>query len=198
VKATRPTVQVSAGGKGVVSHAGSRLLVDLADRSTLTGQLSAVSAGRISPQTAHDPGRLLTGLAVMIADGGECLSDIATFAVRPGVFGPVASDSTVSRGAGRRHRRRPGRSAPDGRRRGRWRGRSAQQAGHALPASTLAGAPPLALDGRPVPVIDEDETITIAYIEKEQAWQLLLLTELRGGSGVALTGDRTVPTYIPC
>jgi len=81
----------------MVSHAGSRLLADLADRSTLTAQLSAVFADRVAPQTAHDPGRVLTDVAVMIADGGECISDIATLSDQPGVFGPVASNSTCWR-----------------------------------------------------------------------------------------------------
>ena len=36
----RPPLVVSADGRGVVSHAGSRLLADLADRTTLTGQVS--------------------------------------------------------------------------------------------------------------------------------------------------------------
>jgi hypothetical protein len=80
-----------------VSHAGSRLLADLADRTTLTAQLSAVFAGRVAPQTVHDPGRVLTDIAAMIADGCECISDIATLAYQPGVFGPVASDSTFWR-----------------------------------------------------------------------------------------------------
>jgi len=94
---TRPPVEVSADGAGVVSHAGSRLLADLADQTTLTGRLSEVFADRTAPQTAHDPGRVLTDLAVMIADGGEAISDIATLADQPGVFGAVASDSTCWR-----------------------------------------------------------------------------------------------------
>ncbi|PZS33306.1 MAG: hypothetical protein DLM59_06675 [Pseudonocardiales bacterium] len=93
VTRTRPPVVVSADGDGVVSHAGSRLLADLAERTTLTAQLSAVFAGRVASRTAHDPGRVLSDVAVMIAGGGECISDIATLADRPGVFGPVASDS---------------------------------------------------------------------------------------------------------
>ena len=42
---TRPAVEVSADGTGVVSHAGSRLIADLADQTTLTAQLSAVFGG---------------------------------------------------------------------------------------------------------------------------------------------------------
>lgn len=94
---TRPAIEVSADGIGVVSHAGSRLLADRADRTTLTAQLSAVFTGRVAPQTVHDPGRVLTDVAVMIADGGQCISDIATLADQPAVFGAVASDSTCWR-----------------------------------------------------------------------------------------------------
>jgi hypothetical protein len=80
-----------------VSHAGTRLLADLADASTLTGRLASALARLAAPQTAHDPGRVLTDMAVGIADGAECISDIAVLADQPGVFGPVASDSTVWR-----------------------------------------------------------------------------------------------------
>jgi hypothetical protein len=36
---------VTADGRGVVSHAGSRPLVDLADRTSLTGRLGEALAG---------------------------------------------------------------------------------------------------------------------------------------------------------
>jgi len=161
---------VSADGDGVVSHAGSRLLADLADQTTLTAQLSAVFTHRTAPQTAHDPGRVLTDLAVMIADGGECISDIATLADQPGVFGPVGSDSTCWRvlnsitaadlddiAAARAAARAVA-----------WAQR-AELTGQALPASLVAGRPLLDAQGRPVLIIDEDATITIAHSEKEQA-----------------------------
>jgi hypothetical protein len=46
VQATaRPRLVVSADGRGVVSHAGSRLLADLAERTTLTGELTGVLGG---------------------------------------------------------------------------------------------------------------------------------------------------------
>jgi hypothetical protein len=167
---TRPAVVVSADGVGVVSHAGSRLLADVADKSTLTAQLSAVFAGRAAPQTLHDPGRVLTDLAVMIADGGECISDIATLGDQPGVFGPVASDTTCRRVleavtgtdlAALDAARAAAREVA-------WAQR-AEVTATVLPASMVAGAPLLARDGRPVLVIDEDATITIAHSEKEQA-----------------------------
>ncbi len=77
VTAGRPRLVVTADGAGVVSHAGARLLADVADASSLTGRISGALARLGAPQTAHDPGRVLTDLAVAIADGAECLSDIA-------------------------------------------------------------------------------------------------------------------------
>jgi hypothetical protein len=170
VTRTRPAVEVSADGAGVVSHVGARLLADLADATTLTAQLSGVFAVRTAPQTAHDPGRVLVDLAVMLADGGECISDIATLADQGEVFGPVASDSTCWRVldsitdhdmAGIAAARAAAREVA-------WAQR-AEVAGAAVPASLVAGAPLTDRDGRAVLVIDEDATIVIAHSEKQSA-----------------------------
>ncbi len=88
---------VSSDGAGVVSHAGSRLLADLADQATLTERLSEALASLRRPRAVHDPGRVLTDLAVAVADGAECISDIAVLGDQGALFGPVASDSTVWR-----------------------------------------------------------------------------------------------------
>src|SRR4051812_21585130 len=56
---TRPKVTATADGQGVVSHAGSRLLADVADRTTLTGKLAEVLAVLRKPRARHDPGRVL-------------------------------------------------------------------------------------------------------------------------------------------
>ena len=157
---------MSADGVGVVSHAGSRLLADLADQTTLTAQLSAVFVGRTAPQTAHDPGRVLTDLAVMIADGGEAISDIATLADQPGVFGPVASDSTCWRvldSIGEVEMDAIAQACAAAREVA-WAQR-AEQTGQALPASPVAGMPLLASDERPVLVIDDDATIVVTHSE---------------------------------
>jgi hypothetical protein len=47
---TRPKVTVTADGEGVVSHAGSRLLADVADRTTLTAQFAEALAGLRRPR----------------------------------------------------------------------------------------------------------------------------------------------------
>lgn len=45
----------------------------------------------------HDPGKIMTDLAVCVALGGRCLSDLSLLRCDKEVFGPVASDPTVSR-----------------------------------------------------------------------------------------------------
>ncbi|MFJ5156739.1 hypothetical protein ACIQCF_35360, partial [Streptomyces sp. NPDC088353] len=67
---SRPKLVVSADGNGVANHAGSRLLADLADATSLTSAFSE-ALHRLRPRgTGHDPGRVAVDLAVMLADGG--------------------------------------------------------------------------------------------------------------------------------
>ena len=49
------------------------------------------------PLSSHDPGKILLDLALMLALGGDCLADVASLQAEPEVYGPVASDPTVSR-----------------------------------------------------------------------------------------------------
>jgi hypothetical protein len=165
VKATvRPPLRVSADGRGVVSHAGSRLLADLADRTTLTGQLPTALAGLRRPRAAHDPGRVLADLAVAVADGAECISDIAVLGDQPGLFGSVASDSTAWRllaqlDAPQLAAVAAARAAA---RELAWAQR-AEVTGVAVPAATAAGAELTGL------VIDVDATVVVCHSEKESA-----------------------------
>jgi hypothetical protein len=52
---TRPKLTVSADGAGVVSHAGTRLVADLADATGLTAGFGDVLAGLRQRDTGHDP-----------------------------------------------------------------------------------------------------------------------------------------------
>ncbi len=89
-------LRVEIGGHGIVSHTGSVAVRALADRSGLTGRLSAATARRgFTP--VHDRGRVLADTAVMIADGGRVLSDLAVLRDQGELFGPVASDPTLWR-----------------------------------------------------------------------------------------------------
>jgi Transposase DDE domain group 1 len=91
------TVDVTADGAGLVSHAGSALLAQVADRLGLTRALSMGLAGLKQRRRGHDPGRVIRDLAVMLADGGECVSDLGAVRDQRPLFGRVASDSTAFR-----------------------------------------------------------------------------------------------------
>ncbi len=91
------TVDVTADGEGLVSHAGSALISRLADKAGLTEELSRGLADMRERRGGHDPGRVVRDLAVMLADGGECVSDLAGLRDQPALFGDVASDSTAYR-----------------------------------------------------------------------------------------------------
>jgi hypothetical protein len=81
----------------LVSHAGSALLAQVADTLGLTSGLSRRLAGLKQRRRGHDPGRVIRDLAVMLADGGECVSDLGGVREQEALFGKVASDSTAFR-----------------------------------------------------------------------------------------------------
>lgn len=96
-KRTRPRLLVTADGTHVVGHAGARLLSDLADASGLTGGLSVAMAPTKQRRRGHDRGQVLADVAVMIADGGDAISDLAVLRNQPELFGEVASTPTAWR-----------------------------------------------------------------------------------------------------
>jgi Transposase DDE domain group 1 len=88
-------LRVTAGGTGIVSHAGVALIRALADNTGLTGGLSgALASDRL---LVHDRGRVLADLACAIADGGEVISDFRVMGDQEGLFGRVASVPTAWR-----------------------------------------------------------------------------------------------------
>ena len=88
------SVQIVADADRLTSRAGTALLVGLADRVGLTGALSQALAGVRRRRSRHDPGRTLRDLAVMLADGGDCLADLSALRDQPALFGDVCSDAT--------------------------------------------------------------------------------------------------------
>ncbi len=91
------TVDVLADATGLSSRAGTALLALVAQRLGLTDGLSTALAGTRQRRSAHDPGRVLCDLAVMAADGGRCVSDLAVLQGQPALFGEIASVSTARR-----------------------------------------------------------------------------------------------------
>ncbi|GAA4663549.1 hypothetical protein GCM10023347_14260 [Streptomyces chumphonensis] len=92
-----PRVRAEGGGRGVVSQAGAVLLVETVRKSGLDQVISTALAPWRKSRAVHDPGKTVLDLALAVALGGDCLADIAMLRAEPGVFGPVASDPTVSR-----------------------------------------------------------------------------------------------------
>jgi hypothetical protein len=165
VKSTglRPKIVVTGGGKGVVGRAGTRLLADLADVTGLTDRFGDALGVLRQRQGGHDPGRVALDVAVMLADGGQAITDLGVLRHQPALFGPVASDPTAWRvleGMGEQvlARVRAGRAAA---REVAW-AQMAKARGH-LPAARAAG---MAVPGL---VLDIDATIVVCHSEKEKA-----------------------------
>jgi hypothetical protein len=81
----------------VASQAGAVLLLETVRKIGLDQAISTALASWRKPRAVHDPGKILLDLALAVAMGGDCLADVGTLRAEPGVFGPVASDPTVSR-----------------------------------------------------------------------------------------------------
>ena len=138
-------------GGGLVSHSGSAVLVGVAEKTGLRRALSRELEGLKARRSGHDLGRVVRDLAVMLADGGDCLSDLGALSDQAALFGAVCSDATAFRAIDRIA------SDPDGLQRLR--------AAHAQARARvweLTGAPEL-LD------IDLDATLIGSHSEKEGA-----------------------------
>jgi hypothetical protein len=73
------------------------LLALVADRIGLTAGLCDALEGTRERRSGYAPGRVFCDLAVMLADGGRCVSDLAALAGQASLFGEVASVSTARR-----------------------------------------------------------------------------------------------------
>jgi hypothetical protein len=93
----RINVDVTPDGEGLVSHAGSALLAQVADETGLTRALSTELDALGRRAGSHDRGRVIRDLAVMLADGGDCLADLQAVRDQEPLFGDVASGSTAFR-----------------------------------------------------------------------------------------------------
>ena len=87
-------LQVVADADGLTSRVGTALVAGVVDRVGLTGALSEALAGLRERRSRHDPGRVLRDVALMLADGGDCLADLRVLRDQEALFGRVASDAT--------------------------------------------------------------------------------------------------------
>lgn len=160
---SRPKLLISADGSGVVGHAGARLLADLADATGLTAAYSTALRPLRPRGTGHDPGRIAADLAVMLADGGKAITDLAVLRDQSQVSGPVASTPTAWRLLADTDEAALAsmRAARASARKGTWM--RAAETGEGIPAVTYAG--------RELPglILDLDATLVTCHSEKEQA-----------------------------
>ncbi|MEU8404560.1 IS1380 family transposase [Nonomuraea sp. NPDC048892] len=156
--ASRSKITVSADGRGLVSHSGALLLMQTLRITGLGKDLSQRLERWRPGRAVHDPAKILTDLALTQALGGDCLADIAVLRSQPELFGPIASDPTVSRlidrlAADETRALKAIRAARATARRRVWH----------LAAGRAPGD-----DGRPV-IVDLDATIVISHSDKQHA-----------------------------
>jgi len=155
-----------------------RLLAEMAEVTGLTRAMSKAMAPTVVRRRRHDPGQVLVDLAVTIADGGDCLSDLAVLRNQPALFGAVASHAD---------------GVTSGERRGRRAARRHTRRTSTGPQRCLVGGPRSHVEGDPL-ILDFDATLVDSHSEKGgrrshlQAWVrlpalALLSRRHRGGSG---------------
>ena len=156
-----PRLTVDGHGSSVLPNAGAILLLRTAQAVGLDTALSQALEPWRRPLARHDPGKILLDLAVSLAVGGDCLADVAQLRAAPEVFGPVASDPTVSRLIDTLAADAPAALAAIASARATARARAWALAG--------AHAPDHATDASRPLVIDVDATLVTAHSEKESA-----------------------------
>ena len=156
-----PCVQADTDGTSVVSQAGGVLLVEAARAAGLDRALSAALSPWRKPMAIHDPGKVITDLALTLALGGDCLADVALLRAEPAVFGQVASDPTVSRTIDALAADAPQALKAIGSARAATRARAWKLAGAHAPDHDASADRPL--------IVDLDATLVTAHSEKELA-----------------------------
>ena len=156
-----PRVQVDTAAVPAVGQAGGVLLTDTVAAAGLDTALSAALSPWRKPLAIHDPGKVVLDLALTLALGGDCLADVALLRAEPGVYGPVASDPTVSRTIDALAADAPAALKAINTARAAARARVWALAGEHAPDHAADAAAPL--------VLDIDATLVTSHSEKESA-----------------------------
>ncbi len=156
-----PSVVAESGDVPAVGLAGARLLTETSRVTGLGNELSQALSTWRRPGSVHDPGKIILDLAVCVALGGRCLSDLSLLRREKEVFGPVASDPTVSRLIGALADHVEAAEAAVNRARRTVRQRVWDLAGEHSPTAGVSANRPL--------VIDIDATLVGVHSEKEGA-----------------------------
>jgi hypothetical protein len=152
---------VDGEGAGLVSRAGSLLLVRTAEKVGLVKGLSTALAPWRKPLATHNPGKIVLDLAIAVAVGGDCAADVSLLRTQPGMFGLVASDPTVSRLVAALAADAPKALSAIAKARAPARAAAWKHAGAHGPDHGIDAAHPL--------IIDLDATLLDAHSDKENA-----------------------------
>ena len=153
-----PAVGVESGDVPAVGLAGARLLTETSRVTGLGDELSRVLSAWRRSWAVHDPGKVMADLAVRVALGGRCLSDLSLLRCDKEVFGPVAFDPMVSRLVGTLAYHVEAVEAAVNRARRTVRQRVWDLAGEHSPTAGISAERPLA--------IDVDATLVNVHSEK--------------------------------
>lgn len=156
-----PRLAVDARGGSAVGQAGGVLLTSTVRAAGLDVGLSAALAPWRAANATHDPAKVLLDLALTLALGGDTCSDLAVVRAEPAVFGPVASDPTLSRTITRLAGDADKVLAAIDRVRAAGRATVWAKAGQ--------HAPDHGVDARRPLVVDVDATLVTSHSDKEQA-----------------------------
>ena len=156
-----PRPRVDTSGRAAVGQAGGVLLTSTVRAAGLDAALSAAMAPWRPAGAVHDPAKVLLDLALTLALGGDTCSDLAVVRGEPTVFGPVASDPTLSRTLAR--------LAADVDKVLPAIDRARAAARSRVWAAAGTHAPDHGVDARHPLVVDVDATLVTAHSEKENA-----------------------------
>lgn len=167
-----PAVPVATSGQALVSQAGLNVLTSFVDALGFNKLCEDRLGQFVKARASYRPGAILGSLALMLAAGGEHVSDLDILRSSPGVFGKITSNSTISRFFERTV------ANPDLFDYGfqtltrELRSRVWESAGDRNPALTATAVDPL--------ILDLDATLVTSHSDKEQA-----VGTYKGGYGFA-------------
>nr|NLI50358.1 IS1380 family transposase [Propionibacterium sp.] len=159
--AVYPQPRHDTDGTRLVGQAGGMLLTRTALVSGLAAGLSRALLPWRKPLAVHDPGKIVSDLAISLALGGDCLADVGLLRAEPAVYGRVASDPTISRLIATLAADAPAVLKAIDQARAEARARVWALAGDHAPHHAVGVKQPL--------VIDVDATLVTAHSDKEHA-----------------------------
>jgi hypothetical protein len=158
---TYPNLSADLSANRSVGQAGGALLTAASDASGLGRALEEALDPWAKPSCRHHPGKTLADLGTAVALGGDCLADVALVRAEADVYGPVASDATVSRLVASLGADADKAVEAVSEARARARARAWRLAGDDSPLVGVSVRDPL--------IVDLDATLVVSHSDKEEA-----------------------------